>query len=132
MDYCRVFANLFIYFLWMDSRCPVTSKPMIGEINDGTEDVGQINVGTDVDFSSMVGFLEERGYLKVNKEIGQILSPSAITESIKEFQDFAGLPATGVVNRETAEWMKKHRCGRPDKVRDFLMEKPIHRSRKTD
>ena len=107
---------------------------MIGEINAGTEDVGEINAGPTegVDFSSMVGFLEERGYLKVNKEIGQILSPSAITESIKEFQDFAGLPATGVVNRETAEWMKKHRCGRPDKVRDFLMEKPIHRSRKTD
>ena len=93
---------------------------MIGEIGTAPE----ATATADVDFSAMVDFLEERGYLKVNKEIGQLLSPDAITKSIKELQDFVGLPADGIMNKETAEWMKKDRCGRPDK------ERPLERKRR--
>ena len=44
-----------------------------------------------------------------------LLSPDALSDSIKDFQRFAGLPVTGDMDGNTEKFMSMPRCGVKDK-----------------
>lgn len=57
----------------------------------------------------------EFGYLpKSNIETGNLRTEEQLKASIKALQQFANIPATGVIDEKTIELMKKPRCGQPD------------------
>ena len=64
--------------------------------------------------------LLDLGYLRAppRSPMGDIMSgkeaQQQITDALKRFQKFAGIPVTGVLDERTREYMKKPRCGLPD------------------
>ena len=94
------------------------------------------DLGTD-----SVSFLRKYGYINndihsdspVDSNNGSSPAPNVdISAAIKRFQDFVGINATGEIDDETAQWMKRPRCGvkdvqhdssgaRPFKVNDYKM-----------
>ena len=58
-----------------------------------------------------------------------LLSPDALADSIREFQRFAGLPATGHMDGTTEKFMSMPRCGVKDKERTLLLQKRWAESR---
>lgn len=57
----------------------------------------------------------EFGYLpKSNIETGNLRTEEQLKESIKALQQFANIPATGVIDEKTIVLMNKPRCGQPD------------------
>ncbi|CAG9783046.1 unnamed protein product [Diatraea saccharalis] len=64
-------------------------------------------------------YLAQYGYLSPsvrNPSSGHIMDESSWRRAIAEFQSFAGLNATGEIDKETAETMSLPRCGVRDKV----------------
>merc|ERR1719336_2164771 len=64
-------------------------------------------------------YLMKYGYMEVpspETRSAQILSPDGLLDYILEFQAFAGLPRTGVLDARTIEMMNTPRCG----VKDFI------------
>ncbi|KAK6633351.1 hypothetical protein RUM44_003953 [Polyplax serrata] len=64
-------------------------------------------------------YLSKYGYLPskyTNPTLGNLLSKETFTEGLKDYQEFFGLNATGVVDEATARMMRMPRCGVPDKV----------------
>lgn len=59
-------------------------------------------------------FLSERGYIKVNSDIGEIVALPKVVKALKKFQEFAGIEMSGVFDEKTREFMQRPRCGRPD------------------
>ncbi|XP_046668364.1 matrix metalloproteinase-2 isoform X3 [Homalodisca vitripennis] len=64
-------------------------------------------------------YLSQFGYLSPtlrNPQSGQIISEDTLTKAIQEFQAFAGLNITGLLDQDTKELMSLPRCGVKDKV----------------
>jgi len=64
-------------------------------------------------------YLMKYGYMEVpspETRSAQLLSPNGLLDYILEFQAFAGLPRTGVLDARTIEMMNTPRCG----VKDFI------------
>ena len=65
-------------------------------------------------------YLMRYGYMDGASTSGRtanLLSPDALADSIREFQRFAGLPATGHMDGTTEKFMSMPRCGVKDKER---------------
>ena len=65
-------------------------------------------------------YLMRYGYMDGTSTSGKtanLLSPDALSDSIKEFQRFAGLPVTGDMDGNTEKFMSMPRCGVKDKER---------------
>lgn len=61
-------------------------------------------------------YLTAFGYLKKSKDGAFALrTQDSIKESLKELQEFAGLPVTGQLDERTKKLIKTPRCGLPDK-----------------
>lgn len=58
---------------------------------------------------SFQNYLSKFGYISHSRS-----GNNDATFSVKKFQQFFGLPATGELDEETVEMMKKPRCGNPD------------------
>lgn len=60
------------------------------------------------------------GYLPSSSQsFENILSPNEYTNAIANFQRFAGINVTGIMDETTHEWMVKPRCGNPDMTGDL-------------
>ncbi|GBM77998.1 Matrix metalloproteinase-16 [Araneus ventricosus] len=57
------------------------------------------------------GYLEDSGY-----RVGALVAPDTINSAIKDFQRFAGLNQTGVLDNDTIDMMNTPRCGVKDKI----------------
>ncbi|XP_055929701.1 matrix metalloproteinase-16-like [Argiope bruennichi] len=57
------------------------------------------------------GYLEDSGY-----RVGALVAPDTINSAIKDFQRFAGLNQTGVLDNDTISMMNTPRCGVKDKI----------------
>ncbi|XP_073248961.1 matrilysin-like [Porites lutea] len=57
----------------------------------------------------VLNYLSKFGYISHSRS-----GNNDATVSVKKFQQFFGLPATGELDEETVEMMKKPRCGNPD------------------
>lgn len=69
--------------------------------------------------SQAMMYLSRFGYLDPslqNPTSGSLISGDTIREAIAEFQSFAGLNATGILDEETSVYMSKPRCGVKDKI----------------
>lgn len=61
-------------------------------------------------------YLSTFGYLKKSKDGAFALrTEDSVRESLKEMQEFAGLPVTGQLDERTLNLMRTPRCGLPDK-----------------
>nr|XP_060644134.1 matrix metalloproteinase-15 [Anolis sagrei ordinatus] len=57
------------------------------------------------------------GYLPPSSpQMSTLRSAQTLSAAISEMQSFYGIPVTGVLDDETATWMKRPRCGVPDKI----------------
>lgn len=61
-------------------------------------------------------YLQQFGYTNNNPRLGNIMSLEDLSEGVRTFQRFAGLPQTGVLDEETIDKMEQPRCGVPDIV----------------
>ena len=60
-------------------------------------------------------YLTNFGYLpKSNLETGAMRTEQQLKDAVKNLQFFAGINATGTVDQDTIELMRKPRCGVPD------------------
>ncbi|XP_043484667.1 matrix metalloproteinase-2 [Leptopilina heterotoma] len=61
-------------------------------------------------------YLMKFGYLpQSDLETGNLRTDEQLRDAIKDFQGFAGIPVTGVIDEETKKKMASKRCGLPDK-----------------
>ncbi|OQV24830.1 Matrix metalloproteinase-16 [Hypsibius exemplaris] len=61
------------------------------------------------------GYLQRFGYLQApNPETGSLVTHEHFSEAVKQFQSFASLPTTGILDAETKRMMNAPRCGVPD------------------
>ncbi|XP_043469115.1 matrix metalloproteinase-14 isoform X3 [Leptopilina heterotoma] len=75
------------------------------------------NYHSDVSQTRAMRYLSQFGYLPpVNPTSGGIISEHTMSKAISDFQSFAGLNVTGLLDEETAETMTLPRCGVKDKV----------------
>lgn len=72
----------------------------------------------DIEESDALGYLTKYGYMEANPNA--LISPNAISKAIRKFQEFAGLKPTGALDRKTKNLMQAPRCGKDDKVADFV------------
>ncbi|XP_046638019.1 uncharacterized protein LOC124316241 isoform X4 [Daphnia pulicaria] len=77
-------------------------------------------------------YLASFGYLDPELKNSSTSSVSAgtVRNAVSEFQSFFGLDPTGIVNEETLTWMRKPRCGLPD--RDITKGSSTRRKRRID
>ncbi|XP_043937463.1 matrix metalloproteinase-15 [Protopterus annectens] len=69
----------------------------------------------DEDFSEE-SWLRMYGYLpQANRQMSTMRSSQILSNAISEMQRFYGIEVTGVMDEKTKEWMKRPRCGVPDK-----------------
>ncbi|CAC5410458.1 MMP17 [Mytilus coruscus] len=66
-----------------------------------------------LDYFSRFGYLEGP-----SSETGNLMNPAEFPKAIRNFQQFAGIPETGVLDQRTKEWLQKPRCGNKDTVID--------------
>lgn len=67
------------------------------------------------DFSAE-SWLRTYGYLpQANRQMSTMRSTQILSNAISEMQRFYGIQVTGVLDDNTKEWMKRPRCGVPDK-----------------
>ncbi|XP_055705191.1 matrix metalloproteinase-2 isoform X3 [Phlebotomus papatasi] len=60
-------------------------------------------------------YLMNYGYLpKSDIETGNLRTESQLRDAIRNLQNFANIPVTGVIDQQTANLLKKPRCGVPD------------------
>lgn len=64
-----------------------------------------------------MSYLTKFGYIESSSGVrSSLLTENALTSAVKEFQRFAGLNQTGIVDNETMVMMNTPRCGVKDKV----------------
>ena len=62
-------------------------------------------------------YLERYGYIEEVDPLGiDTRSTDDVEDAIKQFQEYAGLPQTGILDDETKEAMGRSRCGNKDKL----------------
>ncbi|XP_046638639.1 uncharacterized protein LOC124316736 [Daphnia pulicaria] len=63
-------------------------------------------------------YLASFGYLhpKYKNSTNSFISGDTFRKSVRDFQSFAGLDVTGILDEETLTWMRKPRCGLPDRI----------------
>lgn len=80
-----------------------------GVTNAAKEDIQKLSNGA--------SYLMQYGYMSSDDErSGSLRSPDSIKLAVRQFQRFAGLPATGILDPATIEMMNKPRCGVKDNV----------------
>ena len=63
---------------------------------------------------NLASYLLAFGYREENPNSPQLLSPDTLKKQIKSLQRYAGIPETGVLDKDTIEMMETPRCGLPD------------------
>ncbi|CAH0563528.1 unnamed protein product [Brassicogethes aeneus] len=62
------------------------------------------------------GYLMQFGYMEKREDVASaFITEHSIRSAIKELQDFAHIPVTGILDETTKKLLKKPRCGMPDK-----------------
>merc|ERR1712215_365721 len=76
---------------------------------------------TEVDTKAARKYLETFGYIE---DIGErtVDEETPLEEALKNFQEFAGIDKTGVLDEETQKLMETPRCGIDDRVSDFVLQ----------
>jgi len=70
--------------------------------------------------SKAVDYLKQFGY--IDNDIGEYVDFAVFTDAVKQFQDFAGIDATGTIDEETKQLMESPRCGIQDKSSDYSLQ----------
>jgi len=77
----------------------------------------------DDDTTDAVDYLTNFGYIPTTEDgTRPFVDESLLNEAIKDFQTFAGLDPTGKLDDETKELMKTPRCGKEDRVANFVLQ----------
>ncbi|XP_053127353.1 matrix metalloproteinase-15 isoform X2 [Hemicordylus capensis] len=62
-------------------------------------------------------WLQSYGYLsQSSRQMSTLRSAQLFSAAVSEMQSFYGITVTGVLDEETKAWMKRPRCGVPDKI----------------
>jgi len=70
-----------------------------------------------------VDYLTQFGYIPKNVDgTRPFVDTSILNEAVKDFQNFAGLDPTGNLDSETKELMKTPRCGKEDRLANFVLQ----------
>ncbi|XP_061185416.1 matrix metalloproteinase-24-like [Saccostrea echinata] len=78
-------------------------------LTTATQEVQQLSEGAN--------YLMKYGYISADDErSGSLRSPDSIKQAVRQFQRFAGLPITGILDKATVDMMGKPRCGVKDNV----------------
>ena len=82
-----------------------------------------LGVVTCQDFGAeVVDYLTQFGYLPTSDAGAKSFVAAAnLFDAVEKFQSFAGLNPTGELDNETLELMKTPRCGKEDRVADFVL-----------
>ena len=70
-----------------------------------------------------VEYLANYGYIATNgDQTRPYVDATALEEAVMDFQKFAGLVPTGELDRDTIDMMKTRRCGKEDKVSNYVIQ----------
>ena len=99
---------------------PTTSPPVPNNGQNSTQDA--------LNYLYRFGYIERvslRNSFNVSSSSAPLTSadPAAVRAAVVQFQDFAGLPPTGNLDKETLELMAQPRCGVADKGKTELRVK---------
>ncbi|XP_060110460.1 matrix metalloproteinase-15 [Heteronotia binoei] len=62
-------------------------------------------------------WLQSYGYLPPStRQMSTLRSAQILSSAVSEMQSFYGITVTGVLDKETKAWMRRPRCGVPDKI----------------
>ncbi|XP_064455146.1 stromelysin-3-like [Ornithodoros turicata] len=92
--------------------------------------LGMTLAETEIGQGDALNYLQKFGYVKMTRNrTGALLSSQALSAAIKDFQRFAGLPATGQLDNVTATTMRLPRCGVRDRSDEIGPESRRRRRR---
>ena len=69
-----------------------------------------------------VDYLTQFGYIQNTNGARPYVDVTVLNKAVEEFQVFAGLEKTGRLDKETKELMKTPRCGKDDRVANFVLQ----------
>jgi len=83
-----------------------------------------LTVATCQDFEAeAVDYLSQFGYIPTPEDGSRpYVDVTVLDDAVKEFQTFAGLEPTGKLDSDTVDLMKTPRCGKEDRVANFVLQ----------
>jgi len=78
-------------------------------------------IGEDVE-AEAVDYLTQFGYIQTTNGARPYVDVIVLNKAVEDFQAFAGLEKTGRLDKETKELMKTPRCGKDDRIANFVLQ----------